>query len=71
MLSCVYKVIIGCGVGATGYGKYAVYDLNTTDKKFLTMLTTTVQLASASTNNSQMVIHTEISNTNISLVRVF
>ena len=71
MLSRVYKIIIGCGVGAPGHGKYAVYDLNTNNKRFIKMLTTNVQLAGESTNNSPMSIHAAISNTCISLAMVF
>ena len=71
MLYYAYKIVIDCGIRAPGHGKYVVDGLKNTEKGFFTMLTTNVQLSSASTNNSQMVMHTETSDTDISIARVF
>ena len=51
MLSHTYNIIIDCGVGETGHGKYVVYGLNATDKIFLSVLTETVQINGAANNN--------------------
>ena len=51
MLSHAYNIVINYGVGASGHGKYVVDGLNATEKKFLTMMMTTVQLTFAATNN--------------------
>ena len=66
-----YNIEIVCGVGAPGHGKDVVDGLNATDKRFLTMFITTVQLSGTATNDSQMFIHTTIVNKDISLSRVF
>ena len=71
MLSHAYNIAIDCGVGAHGHGKYVVDGLNANEKSFLTMLMTTVQLPGTATNKSQMVIHTSMNNTYISLAREF
>ena len=39
-----YKVLIDRGVGAPVYGREVVDGLNATDKSFLSMIMTTVQL---------------------------
>ena len=69
MLSHPYNSAIDRGVGAPGHSKYVVDGLNVTDKRFLSMLTTTVQLPGVSTNNSHMVMHTSTSNTYNSLAK--
>ena len=71
MLYHLYNIVIDCCDGAPEYGKYIIDGFNTTDKRFLSMLITTSQLPSASNNKSYMVMHTAISNTDISLERVF
>ena len=52
MLSHKYNITIGRGVVTPGHGKDIVYGLNATDKIFLTMLMTTVQIPGAATNKS-------------------
>ena len=71
MLSHTYKIVIDRGVGAPGHSKNFVYGFSTDGKRCLTMLMTTVKLPGAATNNSQMIIHTAIGNTDISIERVF
>ena len=71
MLSHAYKILVCHSVGSPVNGKYVAYGLNATDKKFLTMLMITVKLPGTATNDSQMFMHTAISNTYISLSRVF
>ena len=69
MLSHSYNIVIYRGVGSPVNGKDVVDGLNVTDKRFLSMLTTTVQLPGVSTNNSHMVMHTSTSNTYNSLAK--
>ena len=69
--SRAYNSVIGCGVVSPVHGKDVVDGFNATDKSFLTMFMTTVQLSGTATNNSHMFIHTTISNTYISLARLF
>ena len=71
MLYYAYKIVIDCGIRAPGHGKYVVDGLSATDKGFISMLMTTVQISDAATNDSQMVMYTSISNTDISLSRQF
>ena len=63
ILSHAYTIVIYCGVVSPGHIKDVVDGLNTTEKRFLTILMTTVQLDGESTNNAQMVMHTSIINT--------
>ena len=70
MLSHTYKILIHCVVEAPEHGIVFVDGLNATEKRFLTVLMTTVKLPGADTNYSQTVIHTAMSNTDISLARV-
>ena len=51
MLSHANDIIIYRGVGAPGNGKYVVYGLNSTYKRYLSLLMTTVQLPNDITNN--------------------
>ena len=69
MLSREYNIVNDHGVGLPGYEKYVVDDFNATLKCFFTTLMTTVQLPGTDTNNSNMVMHTAISNTDISIAR--
>ena len=71
MLSHAYNIVIYSGVVAPGHVKDVVYGLNTTDKRFLKHLMTIVKLPGTETNNSHMVMHTIIINTDISLARIF
>ena len=71
VLSHAYNIVIDHRVEAPGHGKYIVDGLSDTKKSFLTMLMKTVQLPGASTNESQMVMHTTMSNTDIRLERLF
>ena len=48
MLAHAYNNIIYCGVGSLGHGRYVVYALKATDKRFLSISTETVQLPSVS-----------------------
>ena len=66
-----YNNVIYRGFGTPEHGKYIVYGLNANEKIFLTILMITVQLPDASTNESQIVMHTSMSNTYISQERVF
>ena len=50
MLSHAYSILIDFCVGAPGQGKDVVDGLNATDKRFLTLLMTTVRLNSAATD---------------------
>ena len=69
MLSNAYDIVIDRGFGLTRHIKYVVYGLNATVKRFLTILMKTVQLTGTSTNHSNMVIHTSMSNIDIILAR--
>ena len=64
-----YKILIYHDVGASGHGKYVAYGLNATDNFFLSILMTTVKFLGSATNNSQVVMHTSIVNTDISIER--
>ena len=70
-MSNAYNNVIYRGFGTPEHGKYIVYGLNANEKMFLTILMITVQLPDASTNESQIVMHTSMSNTYISQERVF
>ena len=48
MLAHACNIIIDRGVGAPGHGREVVDVLNATDKKYISMLMTTVQLPGAS-----------------------
>ena len=67
MLSHAYTIVIDSVIVAPGHGEYFVDFLNATYKRFVTMFMKTVQLPGESTNDSQIVIHTSMSNTDISL----
>ena len=69
MFSHAYNIAVGCSIGAPVHGKDVVDDLNATEKRFLSMLMTTVKIPGAVTNDSQMVMLTSRSNTDISLSR--
>ena len=71
MLSHLYSIIIDRGVGAPAHCKYVVDVFNVNDIRFLTMLMTTVKLPGADNNYSQRIMHTTMSNTDISIARVF
>ena len=71
IFSHVYNIAIDRGVGAPVNGKYIVDGMNATDKNILPMLIINLQLPGAATNDSYMVIHSAMSNTDISLARVF
>ena len=68
-MSHVYNIIIDRDVGEPGNGR-GIYDgLNATDKRFLLMLTTNVQLTGAADYYSQIEIHTSTTNPDTSLER--
>ena len=69
ILAHAYNIIINRGVGAPVYGRDVVDDLNDTDKRFISMLMTTVQLSCAAAYESQIEINTTTANTYISLAR--
>ena len=71
MLSHAYNIVIDHVVGSPGHRKYVVDGLDATDKRLLSMLTKTVQLRGAATNNSHMVMHTSMSNKDNSKSREF
>ena len=58
MLSHAYNILIDRGVEASGHGNYVVDGLKATERRFLSMLMTTVQLPGATTNDSHMVMQT-------------
>ena len=69
MLSRAYNIVTVYSVVAPGHEKYVAYCLSATDNRFLKKLMITVQLPGAATNDLNMVMHTVISNTEISLSR--
>ena len=69
MLAHAYTIIIYRGVGTPGYRKYVVGDLNTTYKRFLSMLMKTLQLPGTVGYDKQVEIHTSNLNKDISLAR--
>ena len=71
MLPHSYNILINRDVEAPVHGKYVLDGLNTNDKRFITILMTTVKIPGAYINNLQMVMHTTMRNTYISLVRIF
>ena len=58
ILAHKYNFIIDRGIGSPVYGREVVDGLNTTDKSFLPMLTTTVKLNCAEGYYKNMAIHT-------------
>ena len=56
-LAHTYNIIIESGVGAPVHGREAVNCLNGTGKRFLSMLTTTVQLPGAAAYNTHMAMN--------------
>ena len=71
MLSHAYKIVIDYDIGLPVSGKDVVDSLNATNKFFLLMLITAVQISVAENNNSHMVVHTSMINTDISRAREF
>ena len=71
MLSHSYNIAIDNGVVAPGHLKYVGDGFNATEKRFLTMFMTTVQLLGAATIDSHMAMHTSMNNTDISIAREF
>ena len=71
MLYHAYKVLNDCSVGSPVCGKDAVDGFNANDKRFLSMLMAAVNIPSTATGDSQKIMHTSISNTEISLAREF
>ena len=69
MFSHAHDIIIDHGVGSLGHGKVVFGGINATDKSYLSMLMTTVQLPNGATNNSQMVMHASTENVDISLAK--
>ena len=69
MLAHAYNIIIDSGVGAPGNFREVVDGLNDTEKRFLSMLMTTLQLHGAAVYESQISMHTSTSNTDIILSR--
>ena len=69
MLEHAYNIITYRGVGAPGHGIEVVDGLNENDKRFISMLFTTVQLSGAATYDSHMAMHVSTVNTDISLAR--
>ena len=70
MFSHSYNILIDCGVGAPGYDKYVVDGLNDTNKRFLAMLMTNVQLTGETTKYLYMFMHTSMIHIDTSLTRV-
>ena len=70
MLYHTCNILTYCDVVAPGYGKDVVYSLNTTDKTFITIFLTTVQLLAEANNDPQIVIHTAMKYTDISVARL-
>ena len=48
MLAHAYKIIVDHGAGGPGHDREVVYGLNATEKRFLSMLITTVKLTGTS-----------------------
>ena len=71
MLEHAYNIIIDHGVGAPEHVREVFDGLNATEKGFLSMLITTVQLTGVADYNSQMAMHTSTANIDISLEREF
>ena len=71
MLSHAYNIVIDHGGVSPGNVKDIVDGLNATNKGFLKTLMTTVQLPGEATNHSQVFMYNAISNTDISIARVF
>ena len=69
MLAHAYNIIIDRGFGAPRHGRKIVDGLNDTEKRFLSMITTSVQLPGAEAYESRMKINTSTANTDISLAR--
>ena len=72
-LYCIYYqfCIMHISIGSPVHGKCVVDSLNATDKSCLTIFITTVQISGATTNGSQIVMHTKMINIYIILARVF
>ena len=67
VLAHAYNIIIYHGAGSPGHIREVFYDLNYTNKWFLSMLMTTLKLPSAANDDTQMVMHTSTVNTEIIL----
>ena len=64
-----YNIIMDCGVGSLVHVREVGGGLNATDKRFLLVLITTVQLPGTVDHDSQMTMYTSTANTYISLAR--
>ena len=70
MLSHAYNIVIDFVIVAPIHVKDFVDGLNDTDKTFLIILMTSVKLPVADTNNSQLVMHTALSYTDMIEYRI-
>ena len=68
ILAHTYNIIIDRVVGAQGHDREVVDGLNATDKRFISMLITTVKVPGASDFYTHMKMHTSTVNKEISIV---
>ena len=71
IFSYAHGIIIDRVVGAPGHVKDVVGGLNATEKRYLSMLITTVQISNALTNNYQILMHTSTEYSDIRLAKEF
>ena len=71
MLSHIYNIVVDRSAGSPGHGKDVVDGLNTTYKRFISILMTAVQLHGTATNNAHKGMHARMINTYISLENIY
>ena len=71
MMTQAFYVIIERGIIATGHGREVLYSLNATGKRFILKLTLTMKLPGEKGYETQMVIHTGIRTSDVSLAKEF
>ena len=69
IMSQRYSVIIDWSISAPGHGKEVVYGLNAVDKCYIYQLMSNVQLPGSKRFDSQMQIHTDKQNNDVSLAK--
>ena len=65
ILSKSYDINIDYGISSPEYGREVVYDLNTTDKRFIFHMMATVQLTGSRRFDTQITVPTETQNTDV------
>ena len=70
-MSQTYSIIIDCGISAPGHRKEVVDVLNAVDKRYLYQLMSRVQIRGSVRFDSQIKMHTDTENKDVSLAHEF